>query len=304
MSGAACEPRGLPGYHVVRPIASGGMGRVFEVIHRELGRVCALKVLHERHRDRADHAARMRFEARVMAGLNNPHVPRVYDCGTLDDGRPYFVMDRLVGADLRALVDHYGPLAPGLAVRLAIELLEVLDELHDQGFLHRDIKLDNLFLSQSGSLSLIDFGLVRRLDDPLRLTRRGFAIGTPRTMAPEQHEGEELDRRCDVYGAGVALFELLTGLGPFDAWGPTAAALREAHCDREPPSLALLAPFSIPFDLERIVLRALAKRPGDRFTTAAAMARALAGCALAGEPDDAPTVVDPWAEIRADSTWI
>jgi len=154
------------------------------------------------------------------------------------------------------------------------------------------VKLDNLILDDQGRLHLIDFGVARRRDAPLALTRPGVAMGTLRMMAPEQHAGEEADERTDVYAAGLVLFELVTGRGPFDHLSGNAAAMRAAHCGSTPPLPSWCAPQSVPSAVEAVVTRALAKRAEDRFASARAMATALRDTA-GYENIEGPTFVDP-----------
>jgi serine/threonine protein kinase len=301
---ASCVPAALelgPGdrveptpYHVVRRIAAGGMGELFQVFHPELGRHAALKVLHRRHAHRADLALRMRDEARMLAGLSHPSLPTVFDAGTLEDGRPFLVMELLEGNDLRRELARFGMLAVPSAIGLVAQALSALSVVHRASIVHRDVKLENLFLCADGRLKLLDFGIARS-DEGARLGRTGcgVALGTPRAMAPEQHDAGSVDARTDLYAVGVALFELVTGRGPFDEEARTIDALRIAHCRKAPPAPSSLArqPVSPAFD--RVVLRALDKDPARRFASADELRRALLDCLRpVPELDDAPTSHD------------
>ncbi len=283
--GLAALTRGTP-YRAVRALAEGGMGEIYEVVHETLRRPCAIKVLHERHRDRADLALRLRDEARAVAGLRHPGIVDVFDLGQLADGRPYFAMERLVGSDLRRVVRARGAVEVPRAIDLAVEALDALEAAHDAGIVHRDVKLENLFLCTGGALKLLDFG-VAHLPGAPSAALGGGALGTPRTMAPEQAplpgapERPAVDARADLYAVGLALYELVTGCGPFDELGGDREGLRLAHALLDPPPPSMLAPQPIPWPVEAAILRALAKRPEDRFASANAMAEALR--ALRGE---------------------
>jgi eukaryotic-like serine/threonine-protein kinase len=297
--GIACgeEIRGTP-YVALRLIGQGGMGEIYEAEHRHLGRRCVLKVLHRSHRGRVDLAARMRDEARSLAMLRHPNLVDVFDLGTAPDGRPFFVMDLLRGRDLRAELLKRRVIEVPAALELIAQALEGLESVHAAGIVHRDVKLENLFLCEDGTLKLLDFGIAKIMGSTLGHTERGVAIGTPRSMAPEQCVLAEVDARTDVYAAGLALFELIAGEGPFDELRGDAEALRFAHCARTPPPPSRIAPQPIDAAVDAVVLRAIAKVPADRFQSAREMGAALRAlledpgrrpAAPAGYPHFAPT---------------
>jgi serine/threonine protein kinase len=256
-------------------LGAGGMGEVWEVEHVELGRRAALKVLHPEHRERVELAERLRDEARALARMRHRAIPDVLDLGELTDGRPFFVMQLIRGRDLRAELTRLGVIAVPTAVRWLAEVLDALEVVHEAGFVHRDVKLENVVVDEAGAPSIIDFGVAFHVEAALRRTGRGRVVGTPRTMSPEQHALIDVDHRADLYGVGLCLFELLGGRGPFDAEQPTAAAMLHAHCRRTPPRLGDVAPQLVPRDVEDVVARALAKSPDDRFRSAAEMRAAL-----------------------------
>ncbi|AKT44159.1 serine/threonine-protein kinase [Chondromyces crocatus] len=288
MSAAACRmsPTGtlrpgqrLPGTRlvVVKPLGQGGMGEVYEVEHVRLGRRFAVKVLHQELRDREDLAARIADEARLLGRIRHPGVVQAFDVGTTSDGRPYFVMELIAGQNLRALLGSRGALAPAEALGLLEQALGALGAVHGQGFVHRDVKLENLIVDARGRLTLIDFGVARRAagGGPSH-TLAGAIVGTPRTMAPEQCSPGAVDARADLYAAGLALYELVTGRGPFDDLRGNSQALRFAHCDRPVPSPSCFTRAGLPDTVEAIILRALEKEPGRRFQTVEEMAAAVA----------------------------
>jgi tRNA A-37 threonylcarbamoyl transferase component Bud32 len=268
----------LPGtrYVVVRPIGQGGMGEIYEGEHAELGRRVALKVLHRHHRDRADLAARLREEARILGRLRHPNLVEVFDLGVTSGGVPWFAMPLLRGRDLRDEILRRGPLPPLEAAALAAQALDGLAAAHAAGFVHRDVKLENLFLEEDGTLKVLDFGVAKIIDAGGEgRTDPGGSPGTPRSMAPEQCSGGAVDGRADVYAMGLVLYELCAGRGPFDDVRGNDHGLRFAHCERRPPAPSTLSPRPLPPALDALILRALAKSPADRFQTATEMAAAV-----------------------------
>lgn len=267
----------LPGtpFVVVGLLGQGGMGEVFEVEHADLGRRFALKMLHLHHLGRRDLEARMREEARALAALRHPNLIDVFDLGMTSDGRLYFAMEALRGRDLRRELSRFGVLAVPAALGLMAQALDGLEAAHRAGIVHRDIKLENLFLCEDGSLKILDFGIAKFRRGAAGMTCHGRAIGTLRCMAPEQHASGDVDARTDTYAAGIALYELIAGRGPFDEMRGSDHAMRFAHCDRPPPRPSQVAPQLVPPGVEEAILRALAKDPSERFQSAAEMASAL-----------------------------
>jgi len=261
-------------YVVVRFLGQGGMGEVYEVEHRELGRRCVLKVLHRNHGGRHDLAARMRAEARTLAAMRHPNLVDVFDLGVTGDARPFFAMELLSGRDLKSELARVGVMAVPAALGLVAQALEGLGAAHAAGVIHRDVKLENLFLCDDGTLKVLDFGIAKSPDGDGLTGTRGVA-GTPRTMAPEQCKADAVDPRTDLYATGLVLYELVAGRGPFDELCGNDHALRFAHCMRAAPPPSHLAPQPIPRGIDAAILRAIAKSPDERFQTAAEMADAL-----------------------------
>ncbi|MGK3999497.1 serine/threonine-protein kinase [Sorangium sp. So ce1024] len=305
---ALVEGESLPGtpYVVLRLLGQGGMGEVYEVEHRELGRRFAVKVLHRSHAGRLDLSARMRAEARAIARLRHRSLPEVFDLGATAGGRPYFAMELLEGRDLRTELARLGVVAVPTALGLVLQALSALSLAHAAGIVHRDLKLENLFLCDDGTLKVLDFGVAKLLHAGASLTDPDALIGTPRTMAPEQCAALPIDPRADIYAMGLVLYELVAGRGPFDELRGRRDALRHAHVAREPPPPSRLAPQPIPPAVERLILRAIAKAPEHRFQTAADMeaaVRRLHGGAhrVAAQAASAraltPTATDPLAAV-------
>jgi serine/threonine protein kinase len=265
-------------YIVVRRLGRGGMGDVYEVADRSLeGPRYALKLLHPALCHRADVALRFQQEALVAGRVDHPSVVRVFALGETADGRPYLLMELLRGRDLRAELVRGGPLSEARALDLAAQALDGLAAAHAAGVVHRDVKLENLFLTDEGTIKVLDFGIAKITAEEASFTLPGAVVGTLRSMAPEQFAHAAIDARADVYAAGLALYELITGRGPFDELRGLPLALQFAHCERTPPPPSRFARRPVAAGVEAAILRALAKSPADRFQSAGEMADTLRG---------------------------
>jgi len=294
---AAYEARQLNQYRLVRKLGSGGMGEVYLAEHSLLKRLCALKLIRPEGAGDAVNLGRFEREVRTTARLSHPNIIEIFDYGRTEEGTFYYVMEYLPGLTLDDLVSRHGPLPAGRVIYLLRQACEALSEAHAAGLVHRDIKPANLFAARRGRrfdlTKVLDFGLVKAasaagLDS---LARRGKTAGTPQFMSPEQVQAEAtLDARSDIYAIGAVAYALLTGRPPFDA--PTSVQVMIAHVRNpvEPPST--LQP-DVPADLERAVLRCLAKDRADRFPDARALAEALTACDADGE----------WDAQRAELWW-
>lgn len=267
-------------YRILRKLGEGGMGIVYAAEDERLNRAVAIKTL----RESVDSSARERFlrEARAAASLSHPNICQLHDIGD-EDGRPFLVMELLEG---QSLADRLrgGALPLTEAVQLAIGTLTALDALHARGFVHRDLKPSNVFITAHG-VKILDFGLAREtrpaaavasspeettMQGASPLTLSGMIIGTPRYMAPEQVLGQQVDGRADLFTGGALLFEMISGKPPFV--DDNAMKLFHAIVYETPPNLAGSAAIAA---INRILHRAMAKRPEDRYATAAAMANDL-----------------------------
>jgi serine/threonine protein kinase len=273
-------------YVIVDRIGSGGMGSVYKAEQPSMNRLVAIKVLHSRFATRDDLVARFRREARAMSQLSHPNTARVYKYGALDDGAVYFVMDYLEGRNLAAEVRENGPMAAERAVHVMVQVCGALDEAHRAGIVHRDLKPENVFLTkQSGSVDfpkVLDFGLAKMSEKQMgrgsmMFTQQGMVFGTPEFMSPEQAQGEPLDQRSDIYSLALILYELITGKLPFDA--KTPLDMMKAHVRDTPILLSQRLPSkSFWPELEAVICKALAKKPDDRYATAAEFGEALRLC--------------------------
>jgi serine/threonine-protein kinase len=244
-----------------------------------------------------DPAARERFghEARSAARFTHPDAVAMYDAGEAD-GALYIVMELVVGRSLAERLATEGPLPVGAAVAVAGHVLDALAAAHAAGIVHRDVKPANVLLGDDGTVKLADFGIAKRLDElGPELTGTGRFVGTPRYLAPEQVSGGPATPATDVYAVGVVLFEMLAGSPPFDGGTPLATAL--AHRDDAAPDVRSIRP-EVPAALAAVVTTAMAKRPEDRYPTAAAMRAALA------TPAAEPTERMPAPPARPRSRWL
>jgi eukaryotic-like serine/threonine-protein kinase len=252
---------------------------VWEAEHRLIGGRVAIKLLAGTRREGVALASRLRIEAYVLGRLRHPNLVPVADFRFTQAGSPYLVMPLLRGHTLEEELARQGPLPPAVSRAHALELLAALAALHDAGFVHRDVKPSNCFLSdedQGVRLRLFDLGLCQRVTDPPspRRHRGAICVGTPRYMAPEQAAGRRVDGRADVYAAGMVLYKMLADCCPFDEHASAAALLlAQQHQEPEPPSHFVAQ--RIPAALDALVLRAIAKDPGERFQTADELAGAL-----------------------------
>lgn len=274
-------------YRLDKRIGTGGMGEVWRAEDVTLERPVAVKVLHPAMADDADLRQRFLREARAIAALNAPGVVALYDSGedTEPDGSvlPYLVMEFVVGRPLSAYVPAAEALPPPEVMRLVSQVALGLDAAHRVGIIHRDVKAANILVNRHRDATLLDFGLARRAGETA-LTTTGSVMGTIEYASPEQLRDEPLTPASDVYSLGVVAYECLAGMRPFD--GQTVAAVIAGHLDREPPRL----PPTVPPPIERVVMRALAKDPRDRFRTAGDFARAcLEAAGTASAPPTPPT---------------
>ena len=274
-------------YRLIRKLGEGASGVVWEAEHVELGRRLALKVLATEHASSPAALERFRREARAVGKLSHPNLVPILDFGKSLDGRVYLAMDLLVGETLDTKLKA-GPLEWREAVRIAMESSQALEAAHAAGLVHRDIKPQNLMLTAAGEVKLLDFGVAMALTEgsdkkPTEKERalRGFAIfGTPEYMAPEQVAGDPIDGRTDLYALGCVLYEMLTGERAFEGSSSVVVMGKQLRETPQPPHVR--APgCKIPGDLEAVVVRAMAKKPEERFASAQAMRNALEETLLA-----------------------
>lgn len=264
-------PRCAAKYRMVRLISAGAFGTVVEAEQLELGRSVALKFLHLTRQAEAEVTERFLREARVTASLSHPHVIRVLDFD-VEDGTPWIAYELLPGGTLTSLVaDGPPPWADGC--RYLVQVASALEEAHQRGVLHRDVKSQNVLVTEDGTMKLTDFGLAKfDRQEGEGLTRTGAVMGSPAYIAPETLQGVASSAASDVYATGVLLYETLTGEWPFRA--NTVGALLVQHVRTPVPNASESRP-EVPAALDAIVKCAMAKDPGARYATATAFRQAL-----------------------------
>jgi serine/threonine-protein kinase len=263
-------------YRVERVLGVGGMGVVVAAYHLRLDRTVAIKVLLPDVLEEGDMVARFEREARAAAKIKSDHSVKVYDVGTLDDGTPYMVMEYLEGEDIESLLRRRRSLPIDQAVDLVTQACEVLSEAHALGIIHRDLKPANLFCVPRAdgrqSLKVLDFGISKMMCETLT-TVHGI-MGSPAYMSPEQiRTPQGVDARADIWALGIVLYEMLTGLTPFNA-RTLPAILTNIATQHAPPVRRFR--LDVPARLEAVVHKCLEKDPADRYASAAELAEALA----------------------------
>jgi len=262
--------RTLGPYEVRSKLGQGGMGAVYLAFDKTLDREVALKVLPPEYSRDASYIQRFEREAKSLARLRHPNLIHIYSVGD-EDAVHYFAMELIQGETLADYMRKRGPLPEDEVLNLGSQILCALQAIHRIGITHRDIKSSNIMIDGPGHAVLMDFGLAKDRRES-GLTTAGSVLGTPEYMAPEQIQGEEVSPASDIYSFGVLLFEMISGRLPFI--GNTMIAILRAHCDQPPPPLSGFRP-DISKDLIRIVEKALAKTIGNRYSSAAEMARDL-----------------------------
>lgn len=266
-------------YRVVRPLGMGGMGEVYEVDHTRTGTRRAIKVLREASDASGTAGRRLMREGRALAAIDHPNVVRVFEMGTIADGRPYFAMQLLEGTTFRALLSRDQPVGTVRAIRLVLQALSGLQAVHDSGVVHRDLKPTNLFLCRDECVKVLDFGVAKLLDGSTMSpsTAEGMVLGTMRYMAPEQLSGGQVTPATDVYAMGLVLFEMVARRHAFQSSkGGEAMAL--ARLKRAAPRLSSVTRGPLPRGLEQVVECALQRDASKRYTDAGEFAHALRGC--------------------------
>jgi hypothetical protein len=265
----------IPGYHLLEEVGRGSTGIVYKASRAACGRVVALKMLREDLRLGSQERARFRAEGEAVSRLSHPNVVQVYEVGE-HGGLPYLALELVAGGSLARRLTE-GPMPVTETVRLLETLARAVQHIHEHGVLHRDLNPANVLLASDGTPKIGDFGLAKVLLNKHALTRTGTVLGTPGYMSPEQADGRARDAGppTDVHGLGAILYHLLTGLPPYDE-GSVVRTLLKIRSDELPPPVRSQRP-EISEALERICLRCLSKRPGDRYATALALADELGG---------------------------
>lgn len=279
--------KSLGKYHIVERLGRGGMAEVYKAYHAKLDRYVTVKILHSYLVDGPDFLPRFDREARAVASLRNPHIVQIHDY-EVEDENYYMVVEYIDGGNLQVRLDELARAGAYMPIRQVLSILgqvaDALDYAHRQGIIHRDIKPSNILLDSKGNAFLSDFGIARIVGGS-QVTTTGSLIGTPAYMSPEQALGQDLSDASDIYSLGVVVYELLTGKAPFVADTPLAIIHQQVN---EPPSPAKLLRPDLPDAVSRVIARALAKVPAERYQTASDLLHDLERAL----PKDAITTLD------------
>jgi len=299
---SALEDSGLLGgkYRIERSLAAGGMGQVVIAEHLDLGRRVAIKLLRRELVRDSKTAERFRQEAKIVAKLKSPHVVRVFDVGSLDDGTPYIVMEFLEGEPLNRFISRNAPVPIEQAVEIILQALDGIAEAHSAGVVHRDLKPHNLFVTSrvdgARVIKVLDFGISKVATEISLITDASTGgitlpneiLGTPIYMAPEQvTNSKDVDGRADLWSMGVILREMITGKRLFQGASPSAVF---ANILRDPVPDLLTECSSVPAGLDDVLARILARDRDQRFSTAKDMATALLPFAPVHTPHSTPVL--------------
>jgi serine/threonine-protein kinase len=296
-------------YYLESKLGTGGMGTVYCARRLLIGDSVAVKVLHPDQVADPKAVERFRREAQTAARLKHPNVVTIYDFGVSRDSLIYLVMELAEGESLRRLIQREGTLPEDFVAEIVRQTCAALDEAHRQGVVHRDIKPENILVQRTpggAQVKVLDFGIAALRDiTASRLTRTGGIVGTPHYMSPEHCLGEKLDGRSDIYSLGIVMFEMLTGVAPFDSTTPTAVVIQQVN--QAPPPPRTLNPDVSPA-VEAVVLRALEKQREARPQTAGELARELMAAVdqtavisprpTAPTPPGAPTLATELAPVE------
>ena len=262
-------------YRVEARIATGGMSTVYRGLDVRLDRPVALKVMDARYANDSQFLTRFQREARAVARLKDPGLVAVYDQG-LDGSHPFLVMELIEGGTLRELLRERGPMPPHAAAAVLRPVLGGLATAHRAGLVHRDVKPENVLISDDGEVKLVDFGLVRAVAEA-GITSTSVILGTAAYLSPEQVSTGAADARSDVYAVGILAYELLTGTTPFTGDNPLTVAYQRMDHDVPPPSAAISG---VPPQFDEFIGRATARNPDTRFADAEEMAGDLDAIAV------------------------
>jgi serine/threonine protein kinase len=273
----------IPGFEIQAETGHGSTGKVYKAKRLASGETVAIKILHLPLVDDLELVQRFKQEAELTSRLSSRHIVAVTEYGLLNDGRPYMVMDYIEGPCVSTIVTEEGPMSPERALPIFIQVATGLAHAHEQGIMHRDIKLTNIMLvEQDGEhdvAKIVDFGIAKQWQkstcDETALTMAGEALGSPLYMSPEQCRGKAMDHRTDIYSLGSVMYEMLTGRALFN--GPDAISIMTQHI-MQPPSPMALPPSEVSREIEEIVFKALAKDPDDRHANVNALRSELQFC--------------------------
>lgn len=288
-------------YEFLELIGKGGFALVYKVKDLYLERLGAIKILYKEYSRDEETIERFRREAKIYANLEHPNIVPIYDIGIVE-GIVFFIMKFIEGETLNKIIRREGKLSERRAIKIMSDLLDALAYIHKKGIIHRDIKPHNIMIDKNDRTILADFGIARTLEST-SFTKSGAILGTAYYLSPEQAKGLPIDHRVDIYSSGVTLYEMITGELPFR--GENTLMVLYQHVNELPPLPSRLNP-KISAEMEAVILKALEKDPGKRFSCAEEMKEALQGIPLEPkkviQPEPLETISIPEEEILKKAT--
>ncbi|HTS89185.1 MAG TPA: serine/threonine-protein kinase [Gemmatimonadales bacterium] len=280
-------------YHITKKLGEGGMGQVYLAEHVKMGRRCAIKIMMPGTMSDPEAISRFNREAANASRINHPNVCSIYDFGETPEGLIYLAMEFIEGRSLTDLLHEVSTLPLPRAAAMIQQTAEALQVAHDMGIVHRDLKPDNIMVTTTRGkdvVKVVDFGIAKAIGGDegraQKVTKTGFVVGTPEYMSPEQLAGDPVDGRSDIYSLGLVFYRMLTGASPFPADSQQETMIKRLTDD--PLPLAVACPdVSFPPEVQRVLDRALARNPNDRYRNAGDLARDVRGLAtrLTGQVD-------------------
>jgi eukaryotic-like serine/threonine-protein kinase len=277
-------------YLLLEKLGQGGMGAVYKGQHVKMNRLTAIKVLTTDLANNPQFVARFEREAELASHIDHPNAVGIYDFGEAEDGLVYIAMEFIEGKALSKVIEEEGALALHRVVRITRQAAEALEAAHNLGIIHRDFKPDNIMVCQKSGrpdwVEVVDFGIAKRAaEDPTKqsLTQVGYVLGTPQYMSPEQVAGEPLDQRSDLYSLALVSYEMISGLLPFT--GNTPQTVMVSRLLQPPLSLRQVKPnLGVSPAVEAVIMRALARNPGDRYSSTVEFATELERAVQGNQP--------------------
>lgn len=279
-------------YEILEKIGIGGMAVVYKAKDTLLGRLVAVKILHEQFAQDETFVRHFRREAQSGAGLSHPNIVSIFDVGRHHDDH-FLVMEYVEGTNLKDIIKKFGPLEEDQVLRMGIELCDALEHAHENGLIHCDIKPHNILVTDKGKVKVTDFGIARACTSDT-ITFTGSMVGSVHYFSPEQARGGKADIQSDLYSASVVLYELATGQVPFTAESPVSVALKQISDEPVPPTQ--INPEISP-ELEQVILKGMSKSPKDRYGSAGEMKQALRAVGN-GDLDSSPVATESTPVVK------
>ena len=254
-------------YKILEKVGSGGMASVYKAQDILLDRIVAVKILHSKYASDHDFVVRFRQEAQAAAKLSQPNIVNIYDVG-YDENAHYIVMEYVRGETLKDYIEKHGHLPINTSIQISFDIGEALEHAHANGIVHCDIKPHNILVTETGRIKVADFGIARAINSSSSTKDEKSVLGSVHYFSPEQGSGGKIDERTDIYSLGVVMYEMMTGVVPFE--GDTAISVALQHVQNDIP-LPTKYNRRIPQLVERVILKAMAKNPDDRFQTISEM---------------------------------